>query len=409
MNKKLIILFCLIIYLLITFGTEIFYRDRLYEISVEYIENISQKGFFHYFYFFWSIIFLFSMMGIGLFITLFFYPINTFFIYVSIQIILVFIMCILKSLYSNPRPYWDIYLKNQGNRTDTFLPTPTECDGEFGNPSGHALLSTYLLYLWDLFINSNYYNNKISGKKKIVIKYITLILSIICIIFVTYSRINRQVHSFNQIIFGATLGFAIFFFFSYYFEINKISTNDFLNNLVKFKFILIPILFILFTISVILGLTRHNEKEELYLPILLKYCGFDKEQIFGKNTAFHSSLIFVIIGFYFGILFLKYKLNKYYPKKENRFYNWNKGRKRETLLIFFLSFILPALSIFIVSAIPFNYYLIKCIFAALFYFIYGFFSLGICFYYSCVKFKREEDMEELLINNKENEEGNIDN
>ena len=53
MNKKLIFIIILIIYLIIIFGTEVLYRNKLlYEISVEYIENIKQEGLFHIFYFF---------------------------------------------------------------------------------------------------------------------------------------------------------------------------------------------------------------------------------------------------------------------------------------------------------------------------------------------------------------------
>ena len=48
MNKKQIFILCLIIYLIIVFVTEIFYRNKLYDKSVEYIENIKQDGFFHY-------------------------------------------------------------------------------------------------------------------------------------------------------------------------------------------------------------------------------------------------------------------------------------------------------------------------------------------------------------------------
>ena len=52
MNKKLIITIGLIIYLIIAFVTEIFYRNKLYDKSVDYIEKIDQDGFFKYFYFF---------------------------------------------------------------------------------------------------------------------------------------------------------------------------------------------------------------------------------------------------------------------------------------------------------------------------------------------------------------------
>ena len=399
MKKKLILIIILIIYLIIVFGTEVLYRNKLYEISVEYIEKIKQEGFFHIFYFFWSMIFLYFMMTIGIIVTALFYPINTFFTYTSIQLILIFIMCIFKSLYSQQRPFWDIYLK-QGN--ETYLPSPTECDGEFGNPSGHALLSTYLLCLWDLFLYSGFFN-KIEGKKKIFIKYFTLFLSIICIIFITYSRVNRQIHSFNQIIFGTILGLAVYFIFCHILEINKVSTEEFINCLDKFKYYLIPICIILYTVSLVLGLTIHNEKEKEYEVILERYCNYVKEQLFGKNTGLNSSLMFDIVGGYLGLLFLNYKINKFYPDNKNIFYNWNKGEKLNTFKVVLFSFLLPTILSFLVFLIPHEYYVLKVVLNNLFFLLYGFLSMGLCLYYGCVLFKKNEitNEEKLLISKEE--------
>ena len=387
MNKRTILIICLIIYLIIVIGTENLYREKLYKISVEYIETIKQNGFFHYFYFFWSMIFLYGIMALGIIMTLICYPINISFTHLSFLLILIFIMCLLKSSYSQARPYWDIYLK-YGN--DSTVANPTECDGEFGNPSGHALLSTYLLCLWDLLLCSNFFN-KIEGKKRIFIKFLTLFLTIICIIFICYSRVNRQIHSFNQVIYGAILGVAVYFTFCHILDINRISTDTFITYLDKTKFIFIPLSIILFIISVTLGLTIHNDKEKEYEIILLQYCHYIPEQIFGKNTALHSSLIFIIIGGYLGILFLKYKIKKYYPNNSQFFYEWNKGGKCTTLKIILFSFVLPAiLPVVIYLFVPYHYFVIKLILLSLVFLIFGFLLYGICLYYGCVMFKKKE-------------------
>ena len=386
MTKKAVLIICLIIYLIIVFTSEIFYREPLYEISVEYIEKIKQEGFPFYFNLFWSKIFFYGLMFFGTLLVLFCYPIHIFFCNISIQITLIFMMCILKSLYSSPRPYWDIY--NQKSKIEK-LPNPTECDGEFGNPSGHALISTYLLILWYLFTNSKFYS-RIEGVKKIVIKYITLVLSIIFIICIIYSRINRQIHSFNQIIFGALLGIAVFFTFCYILEFDKISPKDFITNLDKYKFILIPLMLVLFTLSLILGFTRHNSKEEEYALILNKYCGFVRDQIFGKNTAFHSALIFVIIGNYIGLLFLNYKISQNYNDQVDIFYNWNRGSKLNTLKIAAFFSILPTFVPSIVMFIPFEFYILKFVASIILYFIFGFCNLGLCFYYGCILFNENK-------------------
>ena len=390
MKRKIIYIIFLIFYLAIVFGTEPLYREPLYEMSVEYIEKMEQNGFLHYFYFFWSGIVLFGMMSFGIIIVLLNYPINIFFCNISIQLILIFIMCLFKSLYSSSRPFWDIYNKKKDLED---LPNPTECDAEFGNPSGHALLSTYLLFLCYLFFNSDFFN-KIKGKKKIIIKYIIIFLSILCIIFIIYSRIYRQIHSFNQIIFGTLLGIAIFFIFCYILEFDKMSPNEFIEKLNKYKYILFPLLIILFGISVTLGLLRHNPKEDQYEKILEKYCGFVKDQMFGKNTTFNSSLIFIIIGGYFGLLFLRCKINKNYAGKENKFYCWNKGNKLENLKVILFTLVLPIAFPSIIAFIPFDFYIIKLLLSILLYCLYGFLAFGLFLYYGCIWFKKEN--EELL-------------
>ena len=382
MENKTVLIICLITYLVIAFISEIFYREPLYEISVNYIEKIKQEGFPFYFNFFWTYIFFYGMMFVGTLISLICYPINIFFCNIAIEIILIFIMCLLKSLYSSPRPFWDIY--NTKSKMED-LPKPTDCDGEFGNPSGHALLSTYLLVLWYLFTNSKFYN-RFEGVKKNVIKYLTLVLSIICIIFIIYSRINRQIHSFNQIIFGLILGIAVFITFCYILEFDKKSPKDFIANLDKYKYILIPIMLALFTLSVVLGLTRHNSKEDEYALILIQYCGYVRDQLFGKNTAFHSALIFIVIGNYVGLLFLKFKISLNYNDQADIFYNWNKGSKLSTLKIALFCTILPAILPALVMFIPFNLYILKFIASVILYFIFGFCNLGLCLYYGCILF-----------------------
>ena len=385
-KKTIIYIKCLIIYLIVVFITENFYRNKLYELSVEFEEKIKQSGFLHYFYFFWSYIFIYGMMFIATVIVMVNYPYNVFLCYITIEIGLIFIMCFLKSIYANSRPYWDIYNEKIKNPNDTSK--PTECDGGFGNPSGHSLMSTSFLNLWYLFINSNFYQRR---KWKKCIKYSSLILVIICILSVIFSRIHRQIHSFNQILFGTLLGISVFFLFCYIIEFDKIEPNDFFTFLDKKKYIIISLFLILFGISVTLGYTLHNKKEDEYIIVLKKYCNYIREQIFGINTAFHSALIFIIIGGYLGILFLKYKINKNYFSKEKIFYNWNKGSKLTILKIAIFSFILPAIPVASVFIVPYKYFILKFILEIFLYCWYGFGAFGFSFYYGCVLFTHQSN------------------
>lgn len=382
-KKQKIFITCLIIYLIIVFGTEILYREKLYNKSVEYEEKIKQSGFLHYFFFFWSYIFIYGMMIIATLLVMFLYPYNVFLCYITIELILIIIMCLLKSIYTNSRPYWDIY--NQKMKNTDNSDKPTECDGGFGNPSGHSLMATSFLNLWFLFINAKFLE-KYKRRWKNLIILLSLILAILCIFCVIYSRIHRQIHSFNQIIFGSLLGISVFFTFCFIIEFNKLEPYIFFEAIHNIKYIAIFILVLIFGVSVSLGFTLHNEKEDDYEIVLKKYCNFQKEQIFGKNTAFHSGVIFILIGGFFGILFLKNKINANYKHKEEDFYYWNNKNMSTSVKIALFSFVLPAIPLIAVFLVPYKYFIIKFILEILLYFWYGFGAFGLCFYYGCVLF-----------------------
>lgn len=395
MNQKQKFIIYFIIFLVIVFITEIFYRKPLYKLSVKYIKTIKQIGFFHNFYSFWAIFFIRITNYSGIIITILFYPINIFFCHSSIIIILRFLNGLLKSLYVQERPFWDIF-KNYPQ--DIFLnPSgkPTECITGFGNPSGHAMSSTYLLFLWHLIVNSSLFQ-KIEVKKRNIIKYITLGVSILFIIFVLYSRINRQVHSFNQIIFGTLIGVSIFIFLCYIVDINKISSEKFIEILEKYKYYVIPIFILLFFLSIIFKLTIRNGNEGDYSIILAKYCSKNQnpEEIFSKSNPYISSNIFTVIGGYLGLLFLKKEIKKNYPFKEERFYNWNKGGKMQTFKILICNFLLSYIHLYIPT--PKNYSF-NLIFNLIMNFLVGFLAFGFYFYYACDIFVTENVIDKQLL------------
>jgi hypothetical protein len=309
-------------------------------------------------------------------------------------------MCILKSIYSNPRPYWDIYLNNYQKKTQ---PNPTECSGEFGNPSGHAMIAAYILSYWGLFTNSNLYK-LIDEKNKKTIKYLSLIMYILCDCFVIYSRIHRQVHGFNQILFGTLIGIGLYFLSTHILELYTIKPKDFLSIISRYQYVLVPLFIMLYILSVFLGLVRHNPKEEEYANILLIYCGYIKNELFGQNTALSSSLIFISIGGYIGLLFLKYKINKCHEDDEDIFYNWNKKGIIKTLKIFCFSFLLPAIPLICIVFIPYELYTLKMVIIDILLFAYGFFSFGLCFYYFCLKLHKKRESLRNSLNEEEEEE-----
>ena len=389
MTQKTKFLIYLIIYLITIFGVEFAYREVLYEKSVEYIETLKQEGFLKYFYFFWSVIYISGIVLVGVRITLLYYPINIFFCHVSYLLLSIFSMSILKSLYADPRPFWDIYLKRE--KEDLNKSNPTECDGEFGNPSGHAIFNLYSFFLWHLFINSDSLNKIENNLKKNLLKFLSLVIVLICMGFTAFSRIQRQMHSFNQILHGTAIGFAIFFAFCYIFKYNKYNLKDFIAILDKKKYITLITLITLYGISILFGLLLHNDNEEEYKKILKKYCDFDENDLFGKSTALISSIIFIVIGGYLGFLYMNHKNNVNKDYIENIINNWNKGKKLDTFLIFFFSFLIPGVLMIPLVAIPSSAYIIKFIICLICSFLYGFLSFGPIFCFACEKFKKPED------------------
>lgn len=407
MNKKQKFCLFLSIFFIVIIISEIFYRRPLYDLSVKYISQIKQEGFFHNFYIFWSNYYLTIINISGILITNLFFPLHVFYSHISAQAISGSFNGLLKSIYSNERPYWDIYIQNDSKNIQ--LPKPTECTLGFGNPSGHSMSSTYILYLWNLFICSNFFN-KMKGKKKIIIKYATLILSIISIILVTYSRINRQVHSFNQIIYGTLLGTAIFLFFCYTIKINTINSEEFIKILNKYKFFAIPLFFVLYITSLIIGLTRHNDNEEQYQYILSKYCNAS-DNLFKNKRPYTSSRIFQVIGGYIGLLLLNNKINKYYKNLENRFFNWNKGGKLKTFKIFIFCFGLSSIHLLVPNFISISsYFYVYFVLSIIVNFFVGLFSMDIYFYYACELFLVDKHVDistdNPLIGSEENKKNN---
>jgi hypothetical protein len=312
-------------------------------------------------------------------------------------------MCIFKSIYANSRPYWDIYLKWKNEHLP--LPKPTECDGEFGNPSGHAVINVYSLYVWHLLMSSDFINRIESNLKKNLVKGVTLLITILFMIGVVYSRIHRQVHSFNQIIHGSLIGLGMFFLICYIFEYKKYNLIDFSNLLDRYKFIIIPILIVLYILSVVFGLTIHNSKEAEYTELLKEICNYDEGKMFGKNTALISSIIFIQIGGYLGILYLRYKINKSNNKIiENIIKKWNKGKVLHIIGIALFSFALPAVLLLPFVLIPDSLYVLKFILFLIGNLLYGFLSFGPFFFFISEKLKKPEIQEkQTLISSNQND------
>jgi len=207
------------IYILLVFLIEPLYREYLFRQSEKIIIDIQSNDKENREVLYPLFIF-FSDLGNFMPYTLIILGVYTFCnIYKTLTLLSsLFLSCLcvgfLKMIYLEPRPFFDNPKIN-----------PVDLETGWGNPSGHTTICVaFYLTLWGiLFQNSNM-------KKRIWEKYITLSLFLIIIGLIISARLITASHTINQLIFGAQLGFGIYYLL---FHILKINTND-ANQLLSF-------------------------------------------------------------------------------------------------------------------------------------------------------------------------------
>eukprot|EP01132_Coremiostelium_polycephalum_P011220 gene11220-13745_t len=81
------------------------------------------------------------------------------------------------------------------------------CACSYGMPSGHSLISTFLLFwiIFEFLYDPLVLNSKLSKKQR----YVYIGIAIVCFSVVPYSRVYLKYHTVEQIIVGSCLGFVI--------------------------------------------------------------------------------------------------------------------------------------------------------------------------------------------------------
>lgn len=214
-NQKLKILF-LIIYFFLIISLEFIYRNHLHNISMNIQEKIKgNKDKNHPFYIFWKIITVFGeeIIMIPLYMIIFlFFPLNISFFVLLIIIYSSYITGLFKMIYKEKRPYW---------YSDVL---DIVCNKEYGNPSGHSLSST-CLYLSLIHIINNYFS---CLKNRKILKIIIFIIFSILILLIMISRFILSAHSFNQILYGFSLGLGLYFLFIHILGYHTFKSSEFL-------------------------------------------------------------------------------------------------------------------------------------------------------------------------------------
>jgi hypothetical protein len=261
--------------------------------------------------------------AIFIFITINYFtlPLSKQYIYIFTCILSFYIDNLLKIIYRNPRPFFE----NKSIRK--------ECDGGFGNPSGHAMLSicSYLCFFQLIFEEFNL---------NFVLKIILFVVINLIIILIGISRIFLGVHSINQIIYGYLIGFCCYFLVFHVFYLHRKSAKLFFYEFrMKIKNLIVSIiLIILISFLFIFGYSLNYDKKFEYS---IFDCELKKERKFLNDGIFLGLIIFCLFGFYYGFVLISYFSEKYKNKEEYFNYfirNSNKKIFGKIILIILLIF-----------------------------------------------------------------------
>jgi len=304
--------------------TELFYRNLLFSLSLKLELNLHK-------YFSSNLLFFFKIITkagceyfivISLIMTFFYFSLIQTFIYFFGIALCIYIQSLMKMIYGNTRPFLEYQELFKG-----------VCDGGFGNPSGHALVSFYSYLLLLYYIKNHKYFNE-----KKTLKILLNLLFWIMMFLVIISRFILGLHSINQIVYGSFLGLIIYFIIIHVFKLDKISMITYRKIYHKNKYIIfISLFFILSTFMPLVFASNLNQKNSIDLNDKLNYhC--EKVKIyrrFNYDGLFGCIIIFSIMGLYIGQYLFWIILDKYYKinidKINNDYYlidelinNWNK-------------------------------------------------------------------------------------
>jgi membrane-associated phospholipid phosphatase len=301
------------LFIVLSIGLEPVYRDPLFTYSMtwtkQWQEEKSLKSFFNFITAVGTEIILVPLI---IFATLWL-PLNKSFSFICAVIYSVFFDNILKVIYGNPRPYW--------KDPSLFL----ACDGGYGNPSGHSFSSSAIyLSFWHIITDYDFFASGILG---ICLRIGLLILFIILIVSIMLSRVYLGVHGLNQILYGASLGFSLYYIIFHIFSIQKMTSKNFLDKFRNFYYNLYFYIWysLLLLVSLLTyGLISHDNSDwekvlDKYCPDLKLYRKFNNDALYGMIT------ITGLIGVHSGINLLIHLTDVKFPNQDEAINHWYKG------------------------------------------------------------------------------------
>ena len=248
------------------------------------------------------------------------------------------------------------------------------CEPVYGNPSGHSFqFTSNLLAFAQMFIDLF----KLRKKSCIIIYVICGIL----ILSINFSRIVLGVHSLNQVIFGDTLGFTVYFIICKIIQPHKISEEKFFNVFLTLKFHIFNIIAIIInaislTIAAIVNDKMESEKYEILKKGLEDICKSTENGMLSRDAKTKFLYIFAYYGMILGITLLTYYVkNKYHGNyfELNYYYKNSQAKcfiKYLTRFLFTIICYVPQFAIYTNKKI--NIYVIYILGSAFPMFIFGF-------------------------------------
>ena len=345
-NNTLIKFIILLLFVIASVVGELFYRQPLFDESIDFELKWRQNawGFTKTSY---NIITnLGGEYGLILYLIIiyFFFPLTKSFCFMIGVIACTYLDNIMKLWYHDPRPFWE-ESKLHSN-----------CDGGFGNPSGHSFISTFT-YLGVYKLLSQ---TKIVSKN-IWVEMTLFVFCVLMIIGIVLSRVILGMHSLDQVFYGCSLGLAVYFllFHILYMQNMKVETFTKLFTSVQ-NLIIITAIFFISLLSLLLSyfLIDFTAVTDKYKESLSTSCPqyFDDKQYrrFQNDGFFGGLTLFCLMGAYYGQYFLWYKMHSQYGENRDELINkWvynREGVYKSGINIF------KVIGILIVCALPMAIY-----------------------------------------------------
>ena len=345
-NNTLIKFIILLLFVIASVVGELFYRQPLFDESIDFELKWRQNawGFTKTSY---NIITnLGGEYGLILYLIIiyFFFPLTKSFCFMIGVIACTYLDNIMKLWYHDPRPFWE-ESKLHSN-----------CDGGFGNPSGHSFISTFTyLGVYKLLSQTKIVSKNIWVEMTLFFFFVLMIIGIVL------SRVILGMHSLDQVFYGCSLGLAVYFllFHILYMQNMKVETFTKLFTSVQ-NLIIITAIFFISLLSLLLSylLIDFTAVTDKYKESLSTSCPqyFDDKQYrrFQNDGFFGGLTLFCLMGAYYGQYFLWYKMHSQYGENRDELINkWvynREGVYKSGINIF------KVIGILIVCALPMAIY-----------------------------------------------------